>query len=123
MLLAVERDKAKGILDNYFTMLTNTGYVKRPAVKRLLAWLFLIDFVEMVYNLLTDEDYNKINRALICLFSTGCCLLPYDAIREIDRSHLHTGGSGYMGTFNLRITEENQWRAAEDGETLRAAQE
>ena len=113
MLLAVEKDKAKILLDNYFSMLSVTGYVKRPVVKRFLMWLFLVDFVELVYLHLTDDDYNLINEALICLFSTGCCLLPYGAITE-ERKNVTIGESSYMGTFNIRVTEQNQWRKAEE---------
>ena len=115
MLLAVEKDKGKAVLDNYFNTLFNTGYVKRPTVKRFLAWLYLMDFVEMVYTCLTDEDYNIINDALICLFSSGCCLLPYDAISE-NPSDVNISGSIYFGTFNIRETEMRQWRIAENGE-------
>lgn len=123
MLLAVEKDKAKAVLDNYFTALTNTGYVKQPIVMRFLAWLFLMDFVELVYSHLTDADYNLINKALICLFSTGACLLPYGALTREDRSNIYVADSSYMGTFNLRVTEEQQWRSAEGGTDYRVTEQ
>lgn len=114
MLLAIERDKAKAVLDRYFVALENTGYVKQPTVMRFLAWLFLLDFVELVYTHLTDADYNLINKALICLFSTGNCLLPYGALTREDLSNLYIADSSYMGTFNIRVTEDRQWRSVED---------
>lgn len=120
MLLAVEKDKAKDLLDNYFTMLSATGYVKHHVVKRFLMWLFLVDFVELIYNHLTDDDYNLINEALICLFSTGCCLLPYSALSQ-NINDIYVSPS-YMGTFNIRVTEKNQLRKAEEGIQFRATE-
>ena len=123
MLLAVEKDKAKAVLDNYLNTLGNTGYVKQPVVMRFLAWLFLLDFVELVYLKLTDEDYNTINKALICLFSSGMCLLPYGALTREDRSNIDIIDPSYMGTFNLRVTEDRQWRAIEDATNIRSTEE
>ena len=116
MLLAIENNKAKSVLDNYFSMLAETGYVKRPVIQRFLAWLFLIDFVELVYDQLTDSDYNTINDALLCLFSTGCCLLPYNAIIQRSRSNITISESAYMGTFEIRATEQEMWRIAENND-------
>jgi hypothetical protein len=112
MLVAVEKDKAKELIDKYFSMLAVTGYVKHPVVVRYLVWLFLVDFVERVYPMLNDKDYNKINKALICLFSRGCCLLPY-----IWESRDITWGEPiYMGEFTVRKAEDDRWRIAESGE-------
>lgn len=113
MLLVIEREKGKKILDGYYNTLSYVGYVKRPTVKRYLAWLFLVDFVELIYSHLTDDDYNLINRALACLFDGGSCLLPYSALNNMAHN-VSISESQYMGTFNIRITEQNQWRIAED---------
>lgn len=121
MLLAVQKDKAKAVLDGYYKALANVGYVKRPVVKRFLAWLFLVDFVELVYEHLTDADYNLINKALICIFNSGFCLLPYGALTRSFQK-IVVGPSQYMGTFNLRITEDEKWRDAEEGDLFRAAE-
>lgn len=118
MLLAVEKPRAKALLDKYFNTLAATGYVKRPVVKKFLIWLFLVQFVERIYELLTDDDYNKINELLINIFSDGGCLLPYMLLKK----KITVGKPLYMGEFDLRITEDNMWRAAEDGETLRATE-
>ena len=110
MLSVIERDKAKELMDNYFKLLSVSGNAKHPIVYKYLVWLYLLDFVERVYYLLTDEDYNKINDALICIFTgVGSCLLPYQYVG----SKVTEGVPVYMGTFNLRITEDRMLRAAE----------
>ena len=97
-------------MDNYLNLLSVAGYAKHPIVYKYMLWLYLLDFVERIYFLLTDEDYNKINEALICIFSgVGSCLLPY----QYTKTKLTEGEPIYMGTFNLRITEERMLRAAE----------
>ena len=113
MLLVIQREKGKKILDKYFVTLSYTGYVKHPTVQRFLAWLFLVDFVELIYTCLTDEDYNLINKALECLFNGGSCLLPYSALENIAHN-VFIASSHHMRTFDIRETEENQWRIAED---------
>lgn len=116
MLVVIQREKGKKILDGYFEALSYTGYVKHPTVKRFLAWLFLVDFVELIYTRLTDEDYNLINRALACLFNGGSCLLPYDALENIAKN-VFIANSQHMRTFDIRETEKEQWRIAEDNAT------
>lgn len=111
MLLAVDKNNALGVLKKYFSALSNFGYVKHTIVRRYLLWLFLVDFVEQVYLYLTNEDYNKINKALICLFSSGSCLMPY----MTDRANVTFGEPIYMGRMTLRATEDGMWRATEDG--------
>ena len=118
MLLAIEKPKAKALLDRYFNTLAATGYVKRPVVSKLLAWMFFVQFVERIYVLLGDSDYNKINEILINLFSDGCCLLPYMLLKK----KITVGTPIYMGEFTVRITEDSMWRAMEDGETLRTTE-
>jgi len=110
MLLAVEKERAKEYLDNYFNLLSATGYVKHRTVVDYLVWLFMVDFVERVYALLSNEDYNKINNALIRIFSCNNCLLPYKTLR----TKLIFGEPVYMGKFILRITEDSKWRSTED---------
>ena len=118
MLLAIQKDSAKKYLDSYFNMMSVTGYIKHPLVERYLAFLFLVDFAERVYSLLTNEDYNKINAALMCIFGKGFCLLPYETMRQ----GLTIGDPVYMGTFNIRVTEEMKWRESEN-ERFRLAED
>ena len=118
MLLAIEKEQGKEFLDRYYAVLGATGYVKQPMVVRYLVWLFLVDFAELVYQCLTDDDYNLINDALIYLFSTGCCLLPY----KYTRAPIVFEEDAYIGNFNLRATEYAALRASMD-ERLRGVEE
>ena len=113
MLLALEKDKAKVLVDRYFSMLAVTGYVKRPVVIRYLAWMFLVDFVEAVYGILGNDDYTKINNALICITNAGCCLLPYMYEKKYD---ITIGKPIYMGEFHVRLTEDTKWRETQNNE-------
>ena len=109
MLVAVEKEKAKELLDRYFNLLGSTGYVKRPVVLRYLAWLFLVDFVEKVYGLLYNKDYTAINDALICITNGNCCLLPY----IYESQNITWGQPIYMGKFKVRLTENELLRIQE----------
>lgn len=116
MIDLIERENTGKILNGYFDELSRKGYVSRYMVKKLIVWLFLVDFVERVYRLMTSEDYNKVNDALICLFSNAGCLLPY----EYNMADLSTDDS-LVYIFNLRATEDMMLRAT-DGENLRSVQ-
>lgn len=108
MLAEIEKDKVKALLDNYFETLSKKGYVKKDIVRRFMVWLFLADFAEKVYTLLTNSDYNKINDALICLFSKNFCLMPYD----LKRSHFSVNDPLFQ-VFDLRITEDTMLRKSQ----------
>ena len=110
MLVAIEKDRAAKLLKEYFSYLSTTGYVRQTIKGRYLFWLFILYFVENVYPLLTENDYSVINNALIKLFSSGGCLLSY---QFLPRTDVTVGSSLYMGSFSIRTTEENAWRATE----------
>lgn len=110
MLLAIEKDKAKDILKDYYKQLSAMGYTKRPVVGRFVFWLFILYFVERVYTLFTEKDYNLINKALIKLFSSGDCLFSYKLIKS---KKVTVGRPIYMGSFRIRTTEDNSWRGTE----------
>lgn len=118
MLLAIEKDKAKKTLNSYFNKLKVTGYVKHPVVTKYLIWLFLVDFVERVYMLLTDEDYNYINNLLICIFNNTDCLLRY----HVEQRDFIYGNPGFKKAFRLRISEDNKWRLIESGDAPRTTE-
>ena len=82
MLGVIDKDKEYEILHGYFDMLSRMGYVKSCAVERLLMWLFIVDFAEMMKVKISEKDYKLINDALISLFSNGCCLMPYSYFAE-----------------------------------------
>ena len=117
MLLAIEREQAKQILDKYYKVLSSSGYVRHDIVVRYMIWLYVVDFVERVYHLLTNGDYNRINRLLIALFGPKSCLLPY----LTRRTDLTIGNGMYMGMFDLRATEDTKLRESEDERLRRMA--
>lgn len=108
MLQEVERESTEKFLRGYFDELSRKGYVKKDLVRRFIVWLFLVDFVERVYKLLTSDDYNKINDMMICLFNGMNCLLPYDQ----NRTHFNISDT-VLQIFNLRATEDAMLRKTE----------
>lgn len=110
MLSVVEKDNAKAILDKYFGALASRGYIKHSTVKRFMLWLFLLEFVEKVFYLLTDEDYNKISRVLDDIFFANNCLLSYENIH----SNIKTDDTSiYTAEFSLRATELEMLRKSQ----------
>ena len=111
MIELIENEKALALVNRYFTMLGNTGYVKQKTVSRYLLYLFLVDFVDTLYFFMTDEDYDKVSTLLTSLFSGAGCLLPY----KLNCSqHAVVGLPTYMGYVTTRNTEDNETRITED---------
>ena len=119
MLSVVEKDNAKGILDKYFSTVASRGYLKRDTVKRFILWLFLLEFVERVYYLITDEDYNRISAVLDCIFFANNCLLSYEVIRSNISMAEETVS---IPTFSLRKTELDMLRVSQ-GQELRTEEQ
>ena len=119
MLSVVEKDNAKAILDRYFGALAMRGYINHATVKRFIMWAFLLDFVEKIFYLLTDEDYNKISRVLDMIFYSNNCLLSYESIRQ----HVNTDDTSvYTAEFSLRATELEMLRKSQ-ADQLRITEE
>ena len=121
-MLSLINDKiANNILKRYYSQLEKTGYVKETSVKRMLVYLFLIDFVDNTFWYLEDKDYTYISRLMNFLFSNGDCLLPYPVFCT-NRAVL--GRDGEPMRARLRITEDlsgNIDRITEDDELREAA--
>ena len=109
------------VVDNYYATLEKTGYVKHGTVVRLLAYEFLVDFINNTFFFITEEDYQMIDSLLKKLFTNGGCLLPYPVFCT-NRVKL----AGYGNDGIVRITEDkykdkdgnllgNQPRITEDG--------
>lgn len=79
-------------------------------VFRLLLYCFLLDFIDTMPEQMTDEDYEKMGKVMVCIFSGAGCLLPYKAYKE---RHLQIGSAGYIGSFKLRRTTEDIARKTE----------
>lgn len=77
MVEMVNDKKVLERVSSYFEMLRNTGYVKAGTTSKYLLYIFLFDFVDTLYDYITEEDYEKINLLLRSIFSSGDCLLPY----------------------------------------------
>ena len=116
MIEVLEKDKAINTLNNYFSLLQSTGYVKHSATARFLMYMFIVDFVEQLYDLITECDYNIIRDALLKLFSTGCCLLPY---AEFSSARTKIGEPTHSRIFSVRVTEENSWHRITEDERFR----
>ena len=102
MLQVVAEKKALKTLGNYFDMLGMTGYVRNNQVRRFLAYLFLVDFVEYTGDYFTRYDYDTVAEALGRLFANGGCLLPYPVFCT---NRITVGTAHYMGKLRLRVTE------------------
>jgi len=105
MLNVLNSGKVLGTLENYFDMLTKTGYMKGPVTCRFLLYLFLYDFADTMYDYLSDEDYEKINKLLNATFSGAGCLLPY---HNTVHDGIKVGTQRYEGRRVRRITETAQ---------------
>ena len=62
-------------LNNYYTVLEKTGYIKQPDVNRLLLLQFLENFLKEYSGYVTDSDYNMISRIIDCI-SNSTCFVP-----------------------------------------------
>lgn len=111
MLSLIDERKALDMLNRYFSVLSNTGYVKRGIVKKYIAYLFLFDFINYTDVYLEDDDYALINEMMRLLFTNGGCLLPYPVFC-INRAKL--SDNRYHGTGGVRITEDVILRSTED---------
>jgi len=121
MLSLINEKIANNILKRYYSQVEKTGYVKESSVKRMLVYLFLVDFVNNTFWYLEEEDYAKISKLMHLLFSNGDCLLPYH-IFCTNRATL--GRDGEPLRARLRITEDlsgNIDRITEDGDLREAA--
>lgn len=112
MLKLVAEEKATKLLGRYFTQLDGVGYVKHDQIKRLMAYLFFVEFLQNTYDFFTEEDYKKLANALSILFVGASCLLPYQVFCT-NRAKL--GSAHYMGSLKIRATEvDANDRATED---------
>ena len=70
-------EQASDILENYFNILSQTGYYNYNSVYKILVFLFIDDLLNTEMNVyITEEDYNLIADILECLYSFEC-LIPY----------------------------------------------
>lgn len=112
MLNVINKSKAMPIVKRYYTKATVTGYVAHPLVKRMMAYMFLIDFIETLYPYFEDDGtYRLIDMAMVKIFTDGGCIFPYEATHA---NYLQIGKAHYMGNSSLRITTDNIMRETEN---------
>lgn len=102
MLQVVAEKKALKTINSYVETVGKTGYVKHDVMRRMLLYLFFVDFVEYTHDYFTRKDYDTVAGALSRLFSNGGCLLPYPVFCA---NRATVGRAHYMGAFKLRVTE------------------
>lgn len=78
MLTALDDKIIFDRLLNYIGALKENGHVNNATTCRFMTYMFLYDFVETLYDFLTEADYKIIDDILISIFSAGDCLLPYE---------------------------------------------
>jgi len=108
MYLALEENRVLERIEAYFEMLKKMGYVKHGTTSKYMLYVFLYDFVETVYDFMTEEDYETVSNVLRGIFSGSDCLLPYQDFDEA-RSKAKIP---HLGISNIRrvsriLAEEN----------------
>ena len=104
------------IVKRYYTKAAVTGYIAHPFVKRMMAYMFLIDFVETLYPYFEDDGtYRLVDRAMVKIFTDGGCIFPYEAIHANYLQMVDAVGKAhYMGNSILRITTDGIMRDTEN---------
>lgn len=106
--------QALDALNEYFTILSQTGYIEYNKVKGILGLLLVDSFLNTELNTyVTEEDYNIMVKFLHCIYGKNC-LIPYPQfLKEIPQLGTLLPGLGgirpYRGTEDeiLRLTEQN----------------
>ena len=72
----VLHDKTYNSLNNYFSLLSRTGYKSYNEVYKLIVLSFIEDIISSdIKEYLTEEDYKYISSVIECLY--GSCIIPY----------------------------------------------
>lgn len=84
----VLHDKTYNSLNNYFLLLSHTGYKSYSEVYKLIVLSFIEEMISgNMKEYITEEDYKYISSAMECLY--GSCIIPYpDNNKEYDRTTL-----------------------------------
>ena len=116
MLEVTQGDKILNILNGYYQMLSGMGHVNYAQKQNMLIYLFLVDFVESVYDYFTDEDYALMIKALKRIFTNGGCLMPYSVFKQgrLFVGNVTHGAAHYIGDVHLRASENIKVRLAQN---------
>lgn len=93
-------------ISKYFTHLSNVGYFNQSNVNKLLLLTFIQELVDYDFRgLISEEDYNDINKALYCLYGSSC-LIPYPDYYNTKRRRTMYIGSISELTHRVEALEE-----------------
>lgn len=92
---------------NYFTKLSELGYVNYKDVDKLL---LLVTIQEFIYNdfrgFITEDDYREIEKCLYKIFGTSC-LVPYpNYCANYTMNKLHLGDISEL-SHRVEVNEDN----------------
>lgn len=94
-------------ISKYFTHLSNVGYFNQSNVNKLLLLTFIQELVDYDFRgLISEEDYNDINKALYCLYGSSC-LIPYPDYYSTKRRRTMYIGSISELTHRVEALEES----------------
>lgn len=113
--------QALDALNEYFTILSQTGYIEYNKVKGILGLLLVDSFLNTELNTyVTEEDYNIMVKFLYCIYGKNC-LVPYPQfLKEIPQ--LGTVLPGLGGIRPYRVTEDEILRFTEQSSKVRATE-
>ena len=79
-------------VNRYFNHLSNVGYFKQSDVNKLILITFIQELLDQDFRgLVSENDYDAINRALYCLYGSSC-LIPYpDYYKNKTNGVMYTG--------------------------------
>lgn len=109
--------QASDILENYFNILSQTGYYKYSSVYKILVFLFIDDILNTEMNtFITEDDYKLMVDILECLYGSEC-LIPYPEFKELTSTLSTILGSSSIyritNDYSTRITEDSFFRNTE----------
>lgn len=106
-------------LTSYFTSLKNIGYRKQSEVNKLLVFITIQEVLDNDFRgLVSEEDYDIINKALYCLYGSTC-LIPYPDYYNKKTTRIMDTGSMYELTHRIENLEKDTAAMSTDLETIK----
>lgn len=94
-------------VNKYLTHLSNVGYFSQSNVDKLLLLTFIQEMIDNDFRgLISEEDYDYINKALYCLYGSSC-LIPYPDYYNTKRRRTMYIGSISELTHRVEALEES----------------
>ena len=113
-------------LIRYFTALSQFGYKSYCDVGKLLALIFLQEYLQKYQEYITEADYNEVSKAMECLYGTSC-LIPYQYYQTNQATFNIYAGSNVQSTEaseakSTEVSEDKSTEASESTEETRIIQ-